>query len=169
MSTAEGWKLRGRSRNTAAILFLDHVFHSVRGGDWSCRALTPGRYYVSASSFSALLICLSRYLCALRQREVCVVLSTARRPVCNCNLEMRGGTTAALKYGVHVTFHHRPRSNRWYFFFYAEFRARIYANFYQNDKIGWKRTNKQQRVWHGVAACFPHFSKRAIFFPFFFF
>ena len=29
-------------RNTAAILFLDHVFYSVRGGDWSCRSIDAG-------------------------------------------------------------------------------------------------------------------------------
>lgn len=70
----EGWKLRGWSKNTAAILFLDHVFHSVRegkrgmgdGGRLIMSSIDAGgRYYMNASSFLPYLgsVRLSRYLC----------------------------------------------------------------------------------------------------------
>lgn len=45
-----------------------------RGGDWSCRALTPGRYYMSASSFFPLFICLSVPLSLRRSCQRCACL-----------------------------------------------------------------------------------------------
>ena len=82
--------------STRYVGAIDHV-----------EALTPGRYYVSASSFFTLLICLSRYLRVLRQREVCIS-PVNDATVCNYNLEIQGGILETPKYDIHAIFYY-PR------------------------------------------------------------